>query len=238
MFFYSRHSLKTKTQQEEAVKEPDTSLLADLTVALQYVEEEHGSNIKSLESLLLSNQITWPLLWALFKPNARVYHFHQYTEEHMIMRMRTSKIRFRQNGARYWHLACDIIADDGLKFGYTKDSSITNRPDSHYDIEIDEFDGALRIQDLVVYPLDFAQNPAQIKSEAIKRGKKYVRMTEGSYFETTGPAVRETMNDRYEVKRFSFQVCRFGIDCACFLRFLASLFSHTDLTPRHMAGLW
>jgi hypothetical protein len=207
LFFYSRHALKAKTQQEEAVKEPDASLVADLSVALQYVEEEHGSNIKSLENLLPSNQITWPLLWALFTPNATAYHFHQYTEEHMIMRVRNSKIRYRQSGARYWHIMCDIIADDGLKFGYTKDLSITNRPDEHADIEIDEFEGALRIQDLVVYPLEFAQNPAQIRSEAIERGKKYIRMTEGSYFETSGPALRETMNDRYEIKRFSFQVC-------------------------------
>ena len=208
MFFYSRHALKARIEQEDAAKESDTSLVADLSVALQYVDEQHGKNIKSLENMVPNNRITWPLLWALFVPNALIYHFHQYTQENQVMKMRKLKIKYRQNGAAYWHVSCDIIADDGLKFGYTKDLSITNRPDKFSDIEIDEYEGEIRIQDLPVYPLEFVQDSDQIKAEAIERGKKYVRMTEGSYYETSGLALRETMNDRYEIKRFSFSVCR------------------------------
>lgn len=206
MFFHSRHALKTRLLQEEKTTDPDSALISDISIALQYVDEEQGKNIKSLENMLPNNEITWPLLWALFTPNAMLYHFHLYTEQHQVLRMRRMKIRMRQDHTQYWHIMCDMIADDGLKFGYTKNLGISNRPDKYQDLEIDEYEGALKIHDLAVYPLELALDPAGIRSEVIERGKKYVCMTRNTYLETCGPAMRETMNDRYEVKRFQFNV--------------------------------
>jgi len=206
LFFHSRHALKARLLQEENAKDPDSVLIADISTALRYVDEEQGKNIRSLENMLPNYEITWPLLWALFKPNTMLYHFHQYTEQHQVLRMRRMKIRTRQDHTQYWHIMCDMIADDGLKFGYTKNLGISNRPDKFQDLEIDEFEGALKIHDLAVYPLELASNPAQIRLDMIERGKKYVCMTRNTYLETCGPAMRETMNDRYEVKRFQFNV--------------------------------
>ena len=133
-----------------------------------------------------------------------MYHFHQYTEQHQVLLMRRIRQRYRKDGTPYWHIMCDMIADDGLKFGYTKDLGIASRPDLYADLEIDQYDGARRIQDLIVYPLEYASNSQQIRKDAIERGKKYARMIGNTYWETNGPAMRETMNDRYEVNRFKF----------------------------------
>ncbi len=192
--------------QEEKSTDPDLALIADISTALQYVDEEQGKNIKSLENMIPNNEITWPLLWALFRPNIMLYHFHQYTEQHQVLLMRRMKIRMRQDHTQYWHIMCDMIADDGLKFGYTKNLGISNRPDKYQDLEIDEFEGALKMHDLAVYPLELSPNAAQIRSDVIERGRKYISMTGNTYLETRGPAMRETMNDRYEVKRFQFNV--------------------------------
>ena len=131
----------------------------------------------------------------------------------------------------------DIIADDGLKFGYTKNLGISNRPDKFQDLEIDEFEGALKIQDLVVYPLEFASNPVEIKSQVMERGRKYARMTGHMYVETCGPAMRETMNDRYEVKRFQFNVSWNSCVHRNFVTFLESRYGNfcSDIDSRRTA---
>ena len=167
--------------------------------------------------MLPANEITWSLLWALFTPNCMMYHFHQYTEQPQVLLMRRIRQRYRKDGTPYWHVMCDMIADDGLKFGYTKDLGIASRPDLNADLEIDQYDGARRIQDLIVYPLEYAANPAQIRKDLVERGKKYARMIGNTYWETSGPAMRETMNDRYEVNRFKFSTHgRAMIDTASF----------------------
>ena len=120
--------------------------------------------------------------------------------------MRRMKVRYRQDSTPYWYIECNMIADDGIKFGFTKDLGITPKPHLLSDVEIDQFEGAMKIQDLLVYPLSFASNPQAIKEDVIRRGKKYVRMVGHSCWETSGPALRETMNDRYEVNRSKFSV--------------------------------
>ena len=146
-----------------------------------------------------------------------MYHFHQYTEQPQVLLMRRMRQRYRKDGTPYWHVMCDMIADDGLKFGYTKDLGIASRPDLYSDLEIDQYDGARRIQDLIVYPLEYSPNPEQIRQEVTERGKKYARMIGNTYWETSGPAIRETMNDRYEVNRFKFSTHgRAMIDTASF----------------------
>ena len=217
LFFHSRFALKDRLSLEEKKEDADASLIADLSVALQYVEEQHGSNITSLGNLLPAKEITWSLLWALFTPNCMMYHFHYYTEQPQVLIMRRIRQRYRKDGTPFWHVMCDMIADDGLKFGYTKDLGIASRPDLNSDLEIDQYDGARSIQDLIVYPLEYAPNPAQIRKDVIERGKKYARMIGNTYWETSGPAMRETMNDRYEVNRSRFSTHgRTMIDTASF----------------------
>lgn len=153
-----------------------------------------------------AKEITWGLLWALFTPNTLMYHFNEFTEQGQVLRMRSMKARFRQDHTPYWQINCEMIADDGIKFGYTKCLGLAQRPDKFTDLEIDEFDGARKIQDLVVYPLQYAENAMTIRSEAISRGKRYAGMKDHSYWETSGPALRETVNDRWESKRAKFSV--------------------------------
>lgn len=206
LFFHSRTVLRDRWLHEKAQEPRDQSLVDDLSTALQYIDEHHGSHIATVESLTAHNEMTWDLLWALFAPNTMMYHYHQYTEQHQVLIMRRMKIRYRKDNTPYWHIMCDMIADDGLKFGFTKDLGITPRPDLYSDLEIDHYEGAKKIQDLVVYPLKFAHDPDKIRNDLIERGRKYIGMVGHSYYETSGPAMKETMNERYEVHRSKFSV--------------------------------
>ena len=207
LFFHSRVALQERLCQEEQQNPQNISSVADLKVALQYVEEEHGSNLASLERLLLSNEITWGLIWALFAPNTVMYHFHEFTEQAQILSVRNIKKLFRTSGTPYWHVDCDMIADDGLRFGLTKNLCLASRPEEEYDLEIDFYEGARKIRDLIVYPLQYAEDHTAIRSNLLNRGKRYVEMTGHTYQEASGPAMRENMNSDFRIKRLKFTVC-------------------------------
>ena len=138
-----------------------------------------------------------------------MYHFHGFTEQPQILLMRSMKVKYRGERSPYWLIVCDMVADDGLKFGYTKTLGITSKPTFITDLEINQFEGVRKIQDLTVYPLEYAPNSARIKSDLIARGKKYVRMVGHTFWETSGPALREILIDRYQIDHDNFSVSQY-----------------------------
>ncbi|KAJ9627686.1 hypothetical protein H2203_002898 [Taxawa tesnikishii (nom. ined.)] len=196
LFFHSRFALRDRLGQEKARNEPDHALVTDISTALEYIQADHGGNIENFDSLVASKQITWDLMWALLAPNCLLYHWHELTEQHQVLLCRSIKKRERMDRSIYWHVQCDIVADDGIKFGMAKEPLA---------LEIDEYEGARNIEDLSVFPLSFAKDPDSIRKELIARGKKYVAMAgRPVYWEVSGQAMTEKMNEGFDVKRFKF----------------------------------
>ncbi|KKK13016.1 hypothetical protein P175DRAFT_0492393 [Aspergillus ochraceoroseus IBT 24754] len=195
LFYHSRFGLKSALEAEKAKDHPNEILVNDLTVALTYIEEDHGKNIASMDSLLSRGEITWGLLWALFTPGCLVYHYHQLTQQNQVLRFRQArKTRRPKDFVFYWNIMCDIIMFDGIKLGYAKVE--------HFDI--DEYPGARKINDLNIFPLDFAKNKDAIYTHAVERGKRYCGIRDKSYLECDGPAMREILNKDLAPKQFTF----------------------------------
>uniref|UniRef100_A0A0W0F8F3 AAA+ ATPase domain-containing protein n=1 Tax=Moniliophthora roreri TaxID=221103 RepID=A0A0W0F8F3_MONRR len=194
LFFHSFFGLQERLEREESQASPDQGLINDLKVAIQYVHEDHTDNINNFERLLAHQEITYELLWALFKPNALVYRFHALTEQMQILLARTVEYRMRpQDKSKYAAIACDIISNDGNNFGHAREI-----------LEIDLYLGARRIQDLPVFPLEHHPSKEALREHAIQRGKKFAQMEQHSYHEISGQAMRETMNENFKVKRMKF----------------------------------
>lgn len=170
-------------------------MIIDLETCLEFIEEQHGSNIQNFDSMTQSEEITWDLLWALLTPNALMYHYHELTEQHQVLLLGNIKKKKRQDQSWYWDITCNIIADDGVKFGLAKEPLA---------LEINEFDGARKIRDLLLYPLHYVNNEQALRTELIERGKKYAKIKDSMYWEITGSAMQETQNDRFEIKQFKF----------------------------------
>ena len=177
-------------------------MVADLETAVKFVEEEHGDNIANYDSLTAAGEITWDLLWALFTPNLLLYHYHELTEQHQVMRMKSIKQKRYTDNTPYWKISCDIVADDGLKFGFAKEP---------LPLEIPLYGGARKIVDLLLYPLRFRQDEAEIRAELIRRGKKYAGIDGPIFWESSGPAIEEIRNDRFKTMNKKITVrWRFG----------------------------
>ncbi|KAF8862669.1 P-loop containing nucleoside triphosphate hydrolase protein [Acephala macrosclerotiorum] len=197
---------------QEQQKEPsvqDEMLVADLKTALFFTEEEHGVAISDMSTLLPAQECTWDLLWALFKPSSLVFHYHKYTQQPSLLLFRCVHKKQRQDGTYFWRVDCDVVADSGVRFG------LARYPEK---IEIDQFQGARKIRDLDVVPLQFTGRESELRSVLGERGRRYVTLKK-SYWEVSGLAVREERNPNLEwaTKRFSFSAYgRVMIDSAAF----------------------
>ncbi|KAF8532083.1 P-loop containing nucleoside triphosphate hydrolase protein [Gautieria morchelliformis] len=215
LFFYSHFGLENRLEKEQSKDLQDVALIADLKVALQYIEEDHGNNIADFKKLTAHEEITYVLLWALFAPNTLVYYYHHMTEQAQILIARSVLPKQRRDLSRYTAIECDFITNDGTSFGLARNS-----------LEIDPFVGARRIQHLTVYPLKYHKDKDAICGHAVSRGRKFVTLNKlsHSYNEISGLAMRETriekgesMTKEGEPKRFKFNTYgRVMIDPAAF----------------------
>ena len=196
-FFHSRFDLKDRLAKEQSKDSPDDALIADIKVALQYIEEDNGNDIADFMRLTDHQEITFDLLWALFTPNTLMYRYHDMTEQVQVLLVRSVIRALRQDLSIYVRIECDVINNDGNSFGLARDM-----------IEIDSFPGSRKIQDLPIYPLKYREDQNTIRDHAVSRGKRFVTMDRHSYNEISGQAMRETISDRYDEppKRFKFHV--------------------------------
>ena len=143
------------------------------------------------KQLLLHYQSDIYLLWTLnkqlwFRDNifSRLLA-HCYIllseQDQILLARRGSYQRNPSNGAQYYHIKCYVVTDDGESFGLART-----------DLSIDEFPGAVKIQDMAVYPLCFHSNPQELCDRTIARGKVFASMTGYTYKEISGQAIRET----------------------------------------------
>lgn len=204
LFYHSRQPLIKKLELEKSKEHPDETLLLDLQTGVEFAEFEHKETIANMSTLLGAGECTWDLLWALFPPSSLVYHFHKYTQEPMILRFRSMKKRERpEDNVIHWSITCDVIVDNGVRFGLGQYTEA---------IEIDPYAGARKIKDLIIVPLEFADQEDELRKTLRERGKKYTEITGAKFYEVSGLAVREEINPNkdWQTKRFSFTVS--GLD--------------------------
>jgi len=211
LFFHSRLGLEDRLAKERSKDAPDEALIADITTALRYVEEDHTGNIVDFTRLTAHQEITYDLLWALFVPNTLLYHYHSMTEQAQVLLARSIYYSQRENLTFYAYIDCYVIANDGESFGLARQG-----------LEIDKYSGSCKIQHLTVYPLMYHPDQDAIRDRAIKRGKKFTTMTRRTYKGISGPAIREsiresTTEDQIIRNRFKFHTYgRVMIDPAAF----------------------
>ncbi|KAG1732891.1 P-loop containing nucleoside triphosphate hydrolase protein [Suillus paluster] len=194
LLFFSYDGLKDRLEKEMSKDPRDEALIADINVAIQYIQEDHAGNFADLQSLIADQSITFDLLWALFPANTLVFNHHQYTEQRRILKAQRFLIRERKDRSVYAEITCDIVVNDGNIFG------IAQEP-----IEIDAFKGTRKIYELPVFPLRFYHDQGALCEHAIQRGRKFAGLVAHAYGEISGPALREvvTAQDKIQFRKFN-----------------------------------
>jgi len=192
LLYHSLDALKKRLEEEQTKETPVAKVVEHLKVIINFTEDEQAGEISSLKTMMSAGEITWNQLWALFKPNTLAYHFHQLTEQQTVLLTRWTEIEKKCDG-QYYRIACDIVNDDGISFGLAQKV-----------FEIKEFEGAARIQDLMVFPVEYHSEKDKILEHARTRAKHFVSMVGHQYKEVSGSAMREIRDSRHQPREIRF----------------------------------
>jgi len=181
--YYSYPGLLERLAVEQKKEERDELLICDIQAGIFYVEEYLGNKMKDVKQMVSQREISWDALWALFFPNSLVYSYHTNTDQDTILIVRRSGYGMHEtqldDDIRYLEVVCDIIRDDGQKFGFVRRV-----------FEIDEYHGTRPITSLSVYPLQHHDDNDGVYSRAVRLGKRLVQLPSHSFHEISGRASR------------------------------------------------
>ena len=154
--------------QEKENPVPNQALMDDVGTALRFVEEDYESTIPSVDSLVATKEITWDLLWTICPPKAeflapRYGLMHQMQVFYVVY----TGYHKRENGSKYFEITGKIVTHDGTNFGW---GDIT--------IEIDQFEGASRMNSLKAFPLIYHPDYETVSDRLIVYGRRYVSIVD------------------------------------------------------------
>ncbi|TFK72379.1 P-loop containing nucleoside triphosphate hydrolase protein [Pluteus cervinus] len=190
LFFHSYLDLKARLDAEQTKDLRDDALILDIAAAIQFTEEDQGENIRNFVRLTAQKEITYDLLWALFKPNCIIYHRHPLIGQPMLLQVSQTYYAQRENRTRYMALICRIISDDGQDFGYAQE-----------EFELNAFPGARRICELTAYPLSFHPDEKSVWQRAVDLGREYASMSKHSYRDFHGFVLQELEEPQTQSKK-------------------------------------
>ncbi|OAL05850.1 P-loop containing nucleoside triphosphate hydrolase protein [Phaeosphaeriaceae sp. SRC1lsM3a] len=183
LLFHAREGLAARVEAESAKKAPNKALVEELGVALQYIAQDYASTQASLTSLAEHDEITFDLLWALFPPNTIVYTRSNLLREHQVCKLQKGEYETLQSGAKQFGLSLRYISHDGDKLGWAEKT-----------LNMGYFEGAKKVHNLTVVPLERLPSKDAVCQELRKRGARYMELVEaprGTYQEYTGAAIAE-----------------------------------------------
>ena len=181
MLFLYLDELRTfyrKTLKERFKKEKKKKLRKKIKVTrahckllVSYLDTDYDETKKTLFPMLKAGNITFELLWALFKPNTQAYTTTYGSSDHP----RCFKVDYANKEksfmrGEYYCIEGRYLEYDGKNFGL-----------GDYEVHIDSFKGPRKITSLPVFPLQYHKDPESVKKTLIERGKKFVVLSGMNY---------------------------------------------------------
>jgi hypothetical protein len=172
-----------------------------LELLIDYIKTAYEATTQHLASLFRSGQITYDLLWALFKPNSLVYTTCSGTSRPRCVKFDFIEEKTTFEGEIYNQLDCRYLDFDGEKFG-----------EAEIKPKIPKFHGTKRINALRAFPLQYHRDVDKVKADLVENGRKFV--------ELRGPHHRHCRGRAFYIEKDKvvqkFVDCRVVIDAAFF----------------------
>jgi hypothetical protein len=154
---------------EECCQNPDAALdrstLEHLDLLLNFIRTAYASTTKRLGPLLEKHQITYELLWTLFKPNTLAYTKCFGTSQPRCVKYEFGERKKTKDGIEYFHIKARYLDFDGKVLGETS---------SEHTIE--KFHRAKAITALELFPLKYYPGEEYIRAQLSEHGRKFLSM--------------------------------------------------------------
>ncbi|KAL9099152.1 MAG: hypothetical protein Q9163_005310 [Psora crenata] len=208
------HFLPDLKEHHRSIADLGSDGVKQLGQVIEFLDDWFASTTEELTPLLAHGEITYDLLWALFKPNAPIYTVCQDSEQPRCLLFDFGETHDRK-GQKNFEMTCRSLYYDGKFFGEVQTSC-----------KISEFRGARKITSLEVFPLEYHKRPAKIKSSLVERGRRAISLMGVVHCEFRGLAF-------YKVKGKAMKINLKGrmiVDAASFKEFNAN-YPNVELDP-------
>jgi hypothetical protein len=164
----------------------DISYLKHLDLLIEYMQAAYELTSERLQSLLKRNEITYDLLWALFKSGSEVYATCEGTRVPRCVIYDHGAEKVESNGTKYFLVETHYLDFDGKILG----EAITK-------FRIPHFRGSMQINLLYVYPFKFHTKAEELRKDLIECGRKFVSLMGIHHQQYEGYAFR--LNEKGEI---------------------------------------
>lgn len=126
------------------------------------LKKELQVTLEARADFLAHGTITFDSLWMIFEPGDIIYT--TWNKRPVAARLGTAST-FLGRHEDFYRLECDMIRGNGQMFGWV-----------HPRWDIPDFEGMVKITDLVSYPLKYHPKAGKIKKQLIEKGRAYERL--------------------------------------------------------------
>ncbi|OJD20102.1 hypothetical protein ACJ73_08565 [Blastomyces percursus] len=151
-----------------------------LHLLIQFLKRHFSPLRDRLNPLLDHQEITFELLWAMFKPNELIFMADPCSEQPRCFVYDSGGFVLSPQGDHF-EIECRSLDYDGKIFG-----EVTTV------LQIPKFRSARKISDLGAFPLKFHNRNAKIEAELSERGRKFKGLMDVAYCEYEGLAHLKT----------------------------------------------
>jgi hypothetical protein len=147
----------------------DDRMIEHLSFLIKFLDTEYATTIRTINSLVPHGEITFDLLWAILLPHSIIFTMCKTTTEPRAVRLRELQRDTHWLNGPFWRLKCDYIDAIGDPpsprplFGLTDIS-----------LEIQDFDGVVKIAEMSSYPIEFHPNSDVVREKLIARGRRWL----------------------------------------------------------------
>lgn len=160
-----------KKEKKKKLKRRLKTQIAHCKLMASYIDEDYDETKKTLYPMLEAGNITFDLLWALFKPNCIAYTpTYGSTDDPRCFKVDYANKESSFMRGEWYCIEGRYLEYDGKKFGL-----------GDFAADLDSFKGARKITSLAAYPIEYHQDPEGLRKELIERGKKFVGLQGMNY---------------------------------------------------------
>ncbi|CAI6332877.1 unnamed protein product [Periconia digitata] len=142
--------------QDAYYQEENEEAKSHLKLLYDAISKDIKDVLDSLKDMLSKDVITYDLLWTIFKPGD-IIHVPKHESLYLL--------KSASYGQGSFNLQLEYVSWNGESFGYDERT-----------LQIDSMEGTVPIQDLPMFPFQFANDPDSIKTTCKLRGQRFVEL--------------------------------------------------------------
>ena len=171
------HYLPELKSYQSSTDPLDPRYAKHLDLLIEHIMAAYADTKTRLKSLLMSGEIPYDLLWALFKPNTFAYTTCPGTKKPRCIKYDFGEEKTTSDGMEYFHIRGRYVDFDGKLFGEVPIQT-----------GILKFRGSKPINSLDVFPLRYHENADQVRAELVKCGQKFGSLKSVRHLQYNGKA--------------------------------------------------